>query len=96
MRGASGPAFSQAMREVGVIRDSPVPGESLLYRMFDLIGETRPAMLLTRQAARLAKGWEADAVREAGRIAAERLVDRGPALRPAPHRGAPPRPAARW
>jgi putative phosphoserine phosphatase/1-acylglycerol-3-phosphate O-acyltransferase len=74
VRGASGPAFSQAMREVGVIRQAPVPGESLLYRMFDLIGETRPAMLLTRQAARLAKGWDAAAVREAGTIAAERLV----------------------
>ena len=74
VRGASGPAFSQAMREVGVIGDTPVPGESLVYRMFDFIGETRPAMLLTRQAARLAKGWDADAVREAGRIAADRLV----------------------
>jgi putative phosphoserine phosphatase/1-acylglycerol-3-phosphate O-acyltransferase len=74
VRGASGPAYSQAMREVGVIREAPVPGESLLYRMFDLIGETRPAMLLTRQAARLAKGWDAKAVREAGRIAAERLA----------------------
>jgi putative phosphoserine phosphatase/1-acylglycerol-3-phosphate O-acyltransferase len=74
VRGASGPAFSQALREVGVIRDTSVPGESLLYRMFDLIGETRPAMLLTRQAARLAKGWPAADVREAGRIAAERLL----------------------
>jgi putative phosphoserine phosphatase/1-acylglycerol-3-phosphate O-acyltransferase len=74
VRGASGPAFSQALREVGVIGETPVPGESLLYRMFDLVGETRPAMLLTRQAARLAKGWEAAAVRKAGRLAAERLV----------------------
>lgn len=74
VRGASGPAFSQAMREVGVLRDTPVPGESLLYRLFDFVGETRPTMLLTRQAARLAKGWDAAAVREAGRIAAERLA----------------------
>lgn len=74
VRGASGPAFSQAMREVGVISETPVPGESLLYRFFDLVGETRPAMLLTRQAARMAKGWSAADVREAGAIAAERLV----------------------
>jgi putative phosphoserine phosphatase/1-acylglycerol-3-phosphate O-acyltransferase len=75
LSGASGPAYSQAMRDAGVITQGPVPGESLLYRFFDLVGETRPAMLLTRQGARLAKGWSSAEVREAGRIAAQRLVD---------------------
>ena len=74
VRGASGPAFSQAMREAGIVTSGPIPGESLVYRMFDLVGETRPAMLLTRQAVRLAKGWSADEVRAAGAIAAERLA----------------------
>ena len=74
VRGASGPAFSQAMREAGIVTQGPIPGESLVYRMFDLIGETRPAMLLTRQAVRLAKGWSAEDVRSAGALAAERLA----------------------
>jgi putative phosphoserine phosphatase/1-acylglycerol-3-phosphate O-acyltransferase len=74
VRGASGPALSEALRETGVVDRGPVPGESLLYRVFDLIGETRPAMLLTRQAARLARGWRQDAVRKAGDLAADRLM----------------------
>ncbi|HEX8804667.1 MAG TPA: HAD-IB family hydrolase, partial [Acidimicrobiales bacterium] len=79
VRGASGPAISEALRETGVVARGPVPGESLLYRVFDLLGETRPAMLLTRQAARLARGWRRADVQKAGRLAAERLV---PAVQP--------------
>jgi putative phosphoserine phosphatase/1-acylglycerol-3-phosphate O-acyltransferase len=74
VRGATGPAFGGAMREVGVLGRGPVPGESLLYGLFGLIGETRPAMVLTRQAARLAQGWVRAAVQEAGQVAAERLA----------------------
>ena len=71
--GASGPAFSRALRQVGVLSDRTIPGEGAVYKLFDLIGETLPSMFLARQAARAAKGWSVAQVREAGELAAEEL-----------------------
>jgi putative phosphoserine phosphatase / 1-acylglycerol-3-phosphate O-acyltransferase len=73
--GASGPVITEALRGAGVISERPIPGESLVYKLFDVVGETLPSMLLTRQAARLAGGWNRAVVQEAGKVAAERLVD---------------------
>src|SRR5512132_1560736 len=75
LRGASGPVISQALRDAGVMSGRSIPGEGLVYRLFNLVGETRPSMILTRQAARFAKGWRRDRVQEAGRKAADRLVE---------------------
>jgi putative phosphoserine phosphatase / 1-acylglycerol-3-phosphate O-acyltransferase len=75
LRGASGPVLSRALRDAGVISDRSIPGEGLVYRLFDLVGETRPSMMLTRQAARFAKGWHRDQVREAGEQAADALAE---------------------
>jgi putative phosphoserine phosphatase / 1-acylglycerol-3-phosphate O-acyltransferase len=75
LRGASGPVISEALREAGVMSERSIPGEGLVYRVFDLVGETRPSMILTRQAARFAKGWRRERVQEAGRKAAERLIE---------------------
>ena len=75
LRGASGPVISEALRTVGVLADRTIPGERFVYRVFDLIGETRPSMALTRQAARFASGWARDAVEAAGEHAAKVLVD---------------------
>jgi putative phosphoserine phosphatase/1-acylglycerol-3-phosphate O-acyltransferase len=72
--GATGPALTEAMREAGVVDRGPLPGESIVYRLFDLVGETRPTMMLTRQAVRLMKGKRRADVREAGRLAADRLA----------------------
>lgn len=74
LRGASGPVISDALRNVGVLSDRPIPGENLVYRLFDTIGETLPAMALTRTAARFASGWNRSSVREAGTIVADRLA----------------------
>ena len=71
--GASGPAFSRALRQVGVLPERAIPGEGAVYKLFDLIGETLPSMFLARQAARAAKGWRVQQVREAGELAAEEL-----------------------
>ena len=76
--GASGPMFSATMREVGVLPDRTIPGEGLIYKVFDVIGETLPSMVATRQMARVAKGWDRSLVQEAGRIAAGRLIDAVP------------------
>jgi putative phosphoserine phosphatase/1-acylglycerol-3-phosphate O-acyltransferase len=75
LAGASGPTISAALREVGLLSDRHIPGEGLVFKIFDLVGENRPSMILTRQAARMAGGWSTDAAEEAGEIAAAILVD---------------------
>jgi putative phosphoserine phosphatase/1-acylglycerol-3-phosphate O-acyltransferase len=74
VRGATGPVLSQALRDAGVIGERAIPGEGVAYRIFDLIGETRPSLLLARQAARMARGWSQAQVQRAGEQAADRLV----------------------
>lgn len=75
LQGASGPVISEALRQIGVLSERPIPGEGIVYRVFDTFGETLPAMALTRSAARFAAGWSRRAVREAGELVAERLAD---------------------
>src|SRR5205823_8085038 len=74
LRGASGPVISEALKQVGLMRDRRIPGEALVYRLFNIVGESRPTMQLARQAARFAQGWSRLQAQEAGRIAAETLV----------------------
>ena len=65
LAGASGSVYSAAMRDTGFATRS-IPGEKLLYGMFNLIGETLPSMALARQAATFSKGRLRDAMRQAG------------------------------
>src|SRR5919112_2511666 len=74
LRGASAPVIGQALKSVGVT-DRSVPGEQVLMRIYDLFGENRPSMEVTRRAVRFATGWVQDQVREAGKLAAETLAD---------------------
>lgn len=78
LTGASGPMFSRMLKHVGVLPDRDIPGESLVFRFFDVVGETLPSMLATRQMARAASGWDRTLVQEAGQLAAERLVEEVP------------------
>jgi len=73
LAGASGEVFSHAMRTAGLVTRS-IPGESLLYRLFNTVGETLPSMALARQAAVLAKGRSRAAVQAAAEQAADTLV----------------------
>src|SRR5262245_40911867 len=75
LAGASGQVFSHAMKEAGLVSRS-IPGESLLYKLFNTVGETLPSMALARQAATFAKGRS----RAAMQAAAESAVDRLEAL----------------
>jgi len=79
LAGASGPAISAALRAVGLLADRTLPGEDLIFRAFNLLGENRPSMMLTRQGVKLAKGWDQRLAREAGELAAKSLV---PAVQP--------------
>lgn len=74
LAGASGPALSAALRRVGLLPARGVPGERLLFGIFDLLGETLPTMLLARQGVRFTKGWDPAALAEAGREAARELA----------------------
>jgi putative phosphoserine phosphatase/1-acylglycerol-3-phosphate O-acyltransferase len=78
LRGASGPMFSTMLKRVGVLPDRSIPGEGLVFRFFDVVGETIPSMLVTRQMARAASGWDRSLVQEAGRLAAALLVEEVP------------------
>ena len=73
LAGASGEVFSQAMRDAGLVSRA-IPGESLLYRVFNSVGETLPSMALARQAVSLAKGRSRRTVQQAAAHAAETLV----------------------
>ncbi len=73
LAGASGEAFSTAMQNAGFVSRA-IPGERLVYRLFNAIGETLPSMALARQAANLAGGRSRDSLRTAGEAAADGLV----------------------
>ena len=75
LSGASGPVITGALRDVGLVPERSVPGEDLLYKFFNLVGENRPSMLLARQGARVANGWRRDLAQKAGEIAADTLID---------------------
>ncbi|MDE0804154.1 MAG: HAD-IB family hydrolase [Acidimicrobiales bacterium] len=74
LRGASGPLMSAALRQVGVLSDRVLPGENLVYGLFNLIGETRPSMMLAKQGARFSGGQERKRVQEAGEVCADLLI----------------------
>jgi len=74
LRGASGPVIARALRSAGLVSGRSIPGEAMLYGLFDVVGETLPVMALARGAALVARGWDAERVRAAGRQAAVELA----------------------
>ena len=71
----AGEVFSGAMRTAGLVTRS-IPGEKLLFNVFNTIGETLPSMALARQAVTLAKGRSQQAVQAAAATVAPNLVAR--------------------
>lgn len=74
LSGASGEVFSGAMRAAG-LSSRPIPGERLLFGLFNTIGETLPSMALARQGVTLAKGRSQAAVRSAAESVTGQLLD---------------------
>ena len=74
LAGASGAVFAEAMRSAGIV-GRKLPGERLLYGLFNRVGENLPSMVLARQAVTLAKGRSQGAVLEAAELAADTLAD---------------------
>lgn len=51
-----------------------LPGEAFFYAFYDRTGENLPFMALVRAAPRFVKGWQAETVRRAGKLAATELA----------------------
>lgn len=73
--GGSGPTISRALRAGGLLPADRLQLGRVLFGVFDLVGETLPSILLTRQGARAARGWSQEEVRAVGRAVAPDLVD---------------------
>lgn len=73
LRGASGEVFSDAMKAAGIVSRS-IPGEKMLYSLFNTVGETLPSMALASQAVKFAKGRSRSAMQAAADSVADRLV----------------------
>lgn len=74
LAGASGEVFSQAMREAGLLSRT-IPGENMLFKLFNTIGETLPSMALARQAVTFSKGRQRSVVQQAATNAAAALAE---------------------
>jgi putative phosphoserine phosphatase/1-acylglycerol-3-phosphate O-acyltransferase len=75
LKGASGPLLTQALVDAGVLPDRHYPGEGLVYRFYELAGETLVGMALARQVANVFSGIDPEAVRAAAKVAADELSD---------------------
>lgn len=63
---------SRVLRETGVVNRN-IPGESILYQVFEMFGENLPSMVLGRQAVHAMRGHSRDEVRGAAEQAAPEL-----------------------
>ena len=68
LSGASAQVVSRVLRETGVV-NREIPGESILYRVFETFGENLPSMVLGRQGVVAMKGHSRDEVRAAAQAA---------------------------
>jgi putative phosphoserine phosphatase/1-acylglycerol-3-phosphate O-acyltransferase len=73
LRGSSAPVFSEAFFEAGLSGRAGLPGQGLMMRAYDVLGETLPSMALARAAAFASRGKRVEDVIAAARIASARL-----------------------
>ena len=74
LAGASGPIFSAALRASGVLSTKKTPAEDMLYRIFNIFGESLPSMMLARQGVAIMKGRQRHRVVAAGAQATDELL----------------------
>ena len=75
LAGGSGPAFAAAFAELGV-QTPHIPGQELLFKFFDLVGESYLVMQLAKRAASRARGLRREDVTRVAESAADELVTR--------------------
>lgn len=74
LQGGTGPHLTQAMVELGLVPRS-LPGQGLLFKAFDLVGENLPSILLARQATLVARGKDQHSFDDAAARAAEVIAE---------------------
>ncbi|MGC8463922.1 MAG: HAD-IB family hydrolase [Acidimicrobiales bacterium] len=76
LRGASGPVLHEALVEEGVLAPGQrLPGDGVVYALYDRLGESLGVIALARAAALVMRGRPVDATRRAGKRAAEHLAE---------------------
>ena len=73
--GASGPLLNEALIAAGIMPDRHIPGQELVFRLYEVLGETLVGMAAARRFASMATGWNRGAVQEAAAKAAESLAE---------------------
>ncbi len=73
LAGASGPVFAEAFSELGVPTPN-IPGQDLLFRFFDLVGESYLVMQLAKRASSRTKGLRRSDVARVAEWAADVLL----------------------
>ena len=73
LSGASAHVVSKVLRETGVV-NREIPGEGILYKVFETFGENLPSMVLGRQAVVAMRGHSRADVRAAAETAVDGLV----------------------
>ena len=73
LAGGSGPTFARAFAQLGVATPH-LPGQDLLFKFFDLVGESYLVMQLAKRAASRTKGVRRDDVARAAESAADDLI----------------------
>lgn len=74
LQGGTGPHLSDAMVELGLVPRS-LPGQALLFKAFDLLGENLPSIFLARQATLVARGKDSRSFDDAAAQAAEVIAE---------------------
>jgi putative phosphoserine phosphatase / 1-acylglycerol-3-phosphate O-acyltransferase len=75
IRSASGPVFHQAMEQEGVLSPGRhLPGDGLMYGIYNVFGETVPFIGLARATALIMRCRSSEATRRAGKRAVEPLT----------------------
>lgn len=74
LQGGTGPHLSQAMADLGLVPRS-LPGQGLLFKAFDLLGENLPSIFLARQATLVARGKDSKSFDQAAVNAAEVIAE---------------------
>lgn len=74
LQGGTGPHLSQAMVDLGLVPRS-LPGQGLLFKAFDLLGENLPSIFLARQATLVARGKDSKSFDDAAAKAAEVIAE---------------------
>jgi putative phosphoserine phosphatase/1-acylglycerol-3-phosphate O-acyltransferase len=74
LRGGSGPVIAKALQDVGLVEERHIPGEGVMFRYFEVMGESRAAMFATRNSVRFTSGWARAKAQAAGELAGEVLA----------------------